>query len=126
MHDDSGERFWDERYRSQSAVWSGEPNGCLVDEASALTPGTALDAGCGEGADAIWLAERGWRVTAADISSVALERARSIETPADVAKRIEWLHRDLVKSAPPGSYDLVSSQFMQLAAAPRATLFRIL
>jgi SAM-dependent methyltransferase len=120
-----GGTFWDEHYRSRRAVWSGEPNPQLVDEVSGLTPGTALDVGCGEGADAIWLAQRGWRVTAADISSVALERAQAIEVSLDVASRIEWLHIDLVAAAPPGApYDLVSAHFMQLPPAPRESLFR--
>jgi SAM-dependent methyltransferase len=116
--------FWDELYRSRSAVWSGNPNIHLVNEVSGLAPGTALDVGCGEGADAIWLAERGWRVTAADISSVALERARAVEVADDVARRIEWLHTDLVASEPPSSYDLVSAHFMHLPRAPRELLFR--
>jgi SAM-dependent methyltransferase len=117
--------FWDERYRSRDALWSGDPNPQLVNEVSGLAPGTALDVGCGEGADAIWLAERGWRVTAVDISSVALERARAVKLSADVARRIEWLHRDLVAEAPPpASYDLVSAQFMHLPPAPRESLFR--
>jgi len=68
------EDFWDERYRSADALWSGQPNPQLVIEAADLAPGTALDAGSGEGADAIWLAARGWQVTTVDISTVALER----------------------------------------------------
>src|SRR6266702_6994197 len=70
------EGFWDERYRSARQVWSGNPNPQLIAEATALPPGRALDVGCGEGADAIWLARRGWSVVAADISGVALERGR--------------------------------------------------
>jgi len=118
-------KFWDELYRSRSAVWSGNPNIQLVNEVSDLTPGSALDVGCGEGADAIWLAERGWRVTAADISAVALERARAVEVGDDVAQRIEWLRADLAEHALPlASYDLVSAQFMQLPRTPRELLFR--
>ena len=64
---------WDARYgESDGARWSGRPNGRLVAEVAALAPGRALDAGCGEGADAIWLAEHGWVVTAVDVSEVAL------------------------------------------------------
>lgn len=117
--------FWDEIYRSRDAIWSGEPNPQLVDEVSGLTPGTALDAGCGEGADAIWLAERGWRVTAVDVSSVALERARAAEARAGAARRIDWLQRDLLSwEVPAASHDLVSVHFMQLPPAPREVLFR--
>src|SRR5947208_3010961 len=83
----SSEASWDERYRSQGQLWSGSPNRHLVSEAAELAPGTALDAGSGEGADAIWLAERGWQVTAVDFSSVALERgrARAAELAAELA-----------------------------------------
>lgn len=76
------ENFWDERYGSGGAVWSGRPNPQLVAEApwlasaDALVPRTALDVGCGEGADSVWLARRGWQVTAVDFSRVALHRAQ--------------------------------------------------
>ena len=120
-----GGAFWDELYRSRRTVWSGEPNPQLVAEVSGLTPGTALDVGCGEGADAIWLAARGWHVTAADISSVALERARAVAISPEIASRIEWLHIDLVAAAAPGEpYDLVSAHFVQLPPAQRESLFR--
>ena len=70
-----GAGFWDERYRSAERVWSGNPNPQLVAEVAGRAPGLALDVGCGEGADAIWLARAGWMVVGADISGVALERA---------------------------------------------------
>lgn len=117
--------FWDDRYGSRDALWSGNPNPQLVAEAAGLPPGEALDAGCGEGADAIWLAERGWHVTAVDISTVALERgaASALRAGAEVAERITWRQVDLLTwRPPPGTYDLVSSQFMQLPAAERADL----
>jgi SAM-dependent methyltransferase len=118
--------FWDERYRSAHRVWSGNPNPQLVAEAASLTPGRALDAGCGEGADAIWLASRGWSVVATDISSVALERAarHALDTDPEAAERIEWRQADLLAGPPEaGSYDLVTAQFMQMPAEPRARLF---
>ncbi|MDQ3588505.1 MAG: methyltransferase domain-containing protein [Actinomycetota bacterium] len=120
------EAFWDQRYRSSSAVWSGDPNPHLVTEGADLSPGAALDVGCGEGADAIWLAEHGWRVTAVDLSTVALERAaaRALEVGGDVAQRIDWVHADLVDWVPAAaSYDLVSAQFMHLPKDPREALF---
>lgn len=116
------EAFWDERYRSSSALWSGQPNPQLVVEAAGLSPGAALDVGCGEGADAIWLAEHGWQVTAVDLSTVALERgaARAAAVGAEIARRITWLHADLAAWVPdPGSYDLVSAQFLHLPGDQR-------
>lgn len=127
MTEDFGEQFWDERYRSQGSVWSGNPNPQLVTEASELEPGLALDAGSGEGADAIWLAGRGWRVTAVDLSLVALDRGadRAGELGAGVAARIEWLQRDLVTWTPEaGRYDLVSAQFLHLPQDTREPLFQ--
>jgi SAM-dependent methyltransferase len=121
------EAFWNERYRASSALWSGHPNPQLVSEAAGLAPGTALDVGCGEGADAIWLAEHGWQVTAVDLSTVALERgaARARGVSADVARRISWLHADLTAWVPAArSYDLASAQFMHLPRAQRELLHR--
>ena len=120
----SDANFWDERYRSADAIWSGEANPQLVAEMSGFVPGTALDVGCGEGADALWLAERGWRVTAIDISGVALERARSAASHAGSTGRIDWRQGDVATWAPERSYDLVSVQFMQLAAPLRDAVFR--
>jgi SAM-dependent methyltransferase len=122
----NNEALWDERYRSATRIWSGEPNLQLVAEASDLAPGRALDVGCGEGADALWLARRGWHVVAVDISGVALERAESHARSADpeAAARIEWRHADVLAEPPaPDTFDLVSAQFMQLAPEPRSALF---
>jgi len=119
--------FWDEMYSASPAMWSGEPNPQLVAEAADLPPGVALDVGCGEGADAIWLAARGWRVTAVDISTVALGRgaAHALEAGADVAARITWLQADLVDWVPDvASFDLVSAQFVHLPRHQREVLHR--
>jgi SAM-dependent methyltransferase len=78
---------WEERYAGDAPVWSGRPNQALVEELADLTPSRALDVGCGEGADAIWLARQGWQVTAVDVASNALERARAAGRSADVAVR---------------------------------------
>jgi SAM-dependent methyltransferase len=121
------EAFWNERYRSSSALWSGNPNPQLVTEAADLVPGTALDAGCGEGADAIWLAKRGWLVTAVDLSTVALKRgaAHAEQAGADTGQRISWQQADLTSLAPDAAcYDLVSAQFLQLPADLREPLHR--
>jgi SAM-dependent methyltransferase len=120
------EGFWNERYRSSQRVWSGNPNPQLVAEAVGLSPGRALDVGCGEGADAIWLARKGWDVVAADISSVAIERGEQHARDTDpvASARIEWRQADLLTQPPePGSFDLVSVQFMQLPPEPRTRLF---
>lgn len=117
--------FWDDRYRSHTALWSGNPNPQLVAEAAGLTPGTALDVGCGEGADVIWLAEHGWQATGVDISAVALERAagHAAAAGAGIAGRITWLHQDLTVWAPPQPYDLVSAQYVHVPSALRLVLF---
>lgn len=107
------EEFWDELYRARDRVWSGRPNAALVALADGLEPGRVLDLGCGEGADAIWLASAGWRVTAVDISPLAIERATAAAVEAGVADHIEWQHHDLAASMPPGPFELVSAQFLQ-------------
>jgi Trans-aconitate methyltransferase len=116
-------RFWDERYRSATRIWSGNPNPRLVEQTADLEPGSALDAGCGEGADTLWLARRGWQVTAMDISVVALERGAARAEPA-IADRITWHEVDLTTWVPDHqTYDLVNAQFMQFPSALREPLF---
>jgi SAM-dependent methyltransferase len=124
-HDHDEQRFgaaaqaaeWDTRYGERDgAMWSGRPNGRLVDEVADLTPGRALDVGCGEGADAIWLARRGWMVTAIDISDVAVGRAREAAELARIA--VDWVRGDALQTTfPARSFDLVS---MQYPALPKA------
>src|SRR4051794_15943274 len=80
---------WDERYTGEEKVWSGNPNPQLVAEAAGLTPGTALDVGCGEGGDVIWLARQGWRVTGADFSANGLARAAAHAEQAGGADRTD-------------------------------------
>ena len=121
------EAFWDERYRSAPQVWSGEPNPHLLTDTEALSPGSALDVGAGEGADSIWLAEQGWQVTAVEWSTVARERGRehAAERGPSVADRITWLHADLTVWEPPAaSFDLVSVHFMHLPSAERTPMYR--
>ncbi|BBH71405.1 methyltransferase [Actinoplanes sp. OR16] len=118
------EDAWEERYRGRDAVWSGNPNPQLVADAADLPAGRALDVGCGEGADAVWLAQRGWQVTAVDISTVALGRAAGHAASAGVADRITFSHADLRAAAPSGEYDLVSAQFMHLPSEERQQLWK--
>ena len=123
--DHTSAAFWDERYRSTPALWSGRVNRQLVEEAADLPPGRALELGSGEGADALWLAERGWSVTALDISDVALSRAaeQAARRGADISRRIVWRQADLLREEPDGGpYDLVSAQFLHLPAADLARL----
>ncbi|CAM5397461.1 class I SAM-dependent methyltransferase [Streptomyces atroolivaceus] len=117
--------MWDDRYRESDRIWSGNPNVALVREVEGLTPGRVLDLGCGEGADAVWLARTGWKVTATDISRVALERAAVHAADAGVADRIDWQWHDLGASFPEGEYDLVSAQFLHsMGDLPREEILR--
>jgi SAM-dependent methyltransferase len=110
---DGIERFWEEHYRGHERRWSGRPNPVLVDVIGSLRhPGTALDLGCGEGGDAIWLAQQGWRVTAVDVSATALDRAAADAAAAGVADRIDFRRHDLAHTFPPGAFDLVSAQYL--------------
>src|SRR5207237_3255865 len=97
------QEFWDERYRSADRIWSGEPNRRLVERVSDLSPGAALDVGSGEGADAIWLAARGWDVTAIDVSSVALARGAGHAADAGTgeADGITWQQAAVLSWQPP-------------------------
>lgn len=121
---------WNERYASRNQMWSGEVNPVLAQVASSRPPGRALDLGCGEGADAIWLAEHGWRVHAIDASSVAVFRGHR-----EVHRRhphqppswnISWQVADLVSLELPedATYDLVSLQFLHLDQGARAVVWQ--
>lgn len=108
-----GQDEWDERYGTAEQIWSGDPNGALVAEVAALQRGRALDVGCGEGADAIWLAAEGWQVTALDVSRVALDRAQRHAVQAGV--EVQWLHAGLLDAdLEPSGFDLVSAQYPAL------------
>lgn len=123
------EAYWDERYRTRDALWSGRPNATLVAEVSGLSPGQALDAGCGEGADSIWLAGQGWQVTGVDISAVALDRAAGHAAAAgpDIAGRITWQRVDLLDWDPGrDSCDLATAHFMHFPPGLRDDAFRSL
>lgn len=117
------QQFWESLYGERDQVWSGRVNAPLAERVADLPPGRALDLGCGEGGDALWLAERGWSVTAVDLSTTALDRAR-----AEAGRRglvVDWRHHDLADGLPSGPYDLVSALFFQSPVAlPRAEVLR--
>lgn len=115
------EEAWDERYREHGQRFSGHPNAVLLAEVADLAPGTAIDVGAGEGADAVWLASRGWRTTAADLSTVALDRVAAAAAAAGVD--VTPLHLDVVSEDVPGSYDLVTASFVHVPGDSRRVLF---
>lgn len=116
---------WDNRYADRQQLWSGQPNGALVAEVAGLTPGRVLDVGCGEGADAVWLARGGWHVTALEVSGVALERAAG--HARDAGLTVRWVHATLTEAGlPPASFDLVSAQYPALLRTPDAAAERAL
>jgi 2-polyprenyl-3-methyl-5-hydroxy-6-metoxy-1,4-benzoquinol methylase len=126
-HDESHvftQEYWDDRYATHDHVWSGRPNPRLVEHTADLPPGLALDVGCGEGADVVWLAERGWRTTGADVSTVALEKARRHAGEAGVADRTSWTHVDLVAGDQlPDGFDLVSAMYLHVPESRFARVY---
>lgn len=127
-----GAQWWEHHYQ-ENASERGTPTSPLVAELAGLPVGTALDAGCGEGADAVWLARQGWDVTAVDISPTAVRRAEEL---AGGQERISWVVADMTVWEPPRQYDLVVSQYVHpampfgefvarlaRAVAPGGTLF---
>lgn len=117
--------FWEDRYAERDQVWSGEPNRALVDVVSGLQPGFALDLGCGEGADSVWLAARGWQVTAVDIATTAVARGQALAATRGVMGRIAWVVSDLRDWHSERQYDLVSACFLHSPIDfPRADVLR--
>jgi SAM-dependent methyltransferase len=123
MAPSDAEQAWEDHYGERERVWSGRVNIRLAEVADALTPGRALDLGCGEGADAVWLAEHGWHVTAVDISQTALDRAAAAAKARNIA--VDFQRHDLTESFPDGVFDLVSAQFLHSTVPmDRAKLLR--
>ena len=121
---DGKRESWNRRYAAADRIHStAVPNRFLVDEVAALTPGTALDVACGAGRNAVWLAERGWRVTAVDFSDVALGMARDLASTRRAS--IDWIEADVVAWKPPiHAYDLVCVLYLQLPAPERQAVLR--
>jgi SAM-dependent methyltransferase len=125
MAESEARQAWEEHYGERARVWSGRVNVRLVEVVESMSPGRALDLGCGEGADALWLAEHGWQVTAVDISQTALDRAAAEATAHNLADRIDFQQRDLTDGFPGGQFDLVSAQFLHSTVPmDRAKLLR--
>ena len=118
---DSWEQRWSQALRDHAdRVAQRPPNGHLVAEIGELRPGRALDAGCGHGADALWLAAGGWQVTAVDFAATALSYGRSAAQAMgpDVAERIDWIQADLaIWTPPPGAFDLVVCVYVHMAGS---------
>lgn len=118
---------WDERYRA-GRVWSSEPNRWVVAELSGAAPGRAIDAACGEGRNALWLAEQGWSVVGVDYSAVALERAKGEQVKAEERfgpLDITWVTADLTGDGTvQGQYDLALVSYVHLEAYERTPLLR--
>lgn len=111
---------WDERYSGQELVWSVTPNQFVAAELADLTPRRAVDLAAGEGRNALWLASRGWDVTAVDFSRVALEKGRRLagDTPVD------WVCADATTWSADAAYDLVVVAYLQLPADQRRAAVR--
>lgn len=113
---------WDARYEERPLLWSAGPNRFVVEHVADLAPGRALDLACGEGRNALWLAERGWRVTGTDFSPVAIDKARQLAAHRDL--EVAFRLADVTDPAPGGHYDLVLVAYLQLPPAQRRDAHR--
>ena len=114
---------WDRRYSGRDLVWTAQPNRFLVAETEALAPGRAIDLACGEGRNAIWLAERGWHAVGVDFSGIGLQKAREFAAARGVS--VAWVLADLLEYHPePRAFDLALIFYLQLPAAQRRSVVR--
>ena len=117
-----GPGAWDERHAAHDPIESHEPDPTLVREVAGLAPGRALDLATGDGRNAIWLAARGWRVTAVDFSGVALDRART--SAQSLGVEVDWIRADLLDWTPPAdTFDLVCLFFLHLPQDERRDVY---
>ncbi len=106
--------LWDARYEAKGALWGAEPNQFLAEIAEVLEPGTALDLGCGQGRNSLWLASRGFEVTGLDLSSIAIEQAKAVAAELDLDASFESV--DLTTWDPAGRvWDLVVLTYLHLS-----------
>lgn len=109
---------WNERYAGRELLWTAEPNRFLAAEVAELPPGRALDLATGEGRNAVWLAERGWKVTAVDFSDVGLEKARRLADEHSVS--VDWILADVTEYHPEeGAFDLAAVLYLHIAPKQR-------
>lgn len=109
---------WDARYAGAELVWRADPNRFVADEVAGLVPGTAVDLACGEGRNAVWLAEHGWEVLGVDFSTVGL--AKGARLAGERGVEVTWQEADVVAWAPPAdAFDLVLVCYLQLPAPER-------
>lgn len=120
-------REWDERYAASELLWSAAPNQFVAAELADLPPGRALDLAAGEGRNAIWLADRGWEVTAVDFSLVGLDKGRQAlaRHPHGRDLHVDWVHADVLEyDAGPVAFDLVVVAYLQVVADERREAMR--
>jgi len=120
-------RAWDERYADNDLVWSATPNQFVAAELADLTPGSALDVACGEGRNALWLAERGWDVTAVDFSLTGLDKGRALQSRHERGRdmHIDWVHADVLDhDFGSAVFDLVVIAYLQVSANERQSVVR--
>ncbi len=115
---------WDERYAASELVWSVGPNRFVAEQLAGLPPGTAVDLAAGEGRNAIWLAQQGWRVTAVDFAQVGLDKGRKLAGDLAVAARIGWVCADVTRWRSPEPVDLALVAYLQLRAGERRQAVR--
>jgi SAM-dependent methyltransferase len=118
---------WDRRYADAALVWSSRPNQFVESELADLSPGRAIDVAAGEGRNALWLAERGWDVTAVDFSLVGLDKGRELQARHERGRdlHIDWVHADALEyDAGEGTFDLALLAYLQLPADERRVAVR--
>lgn len=122
MTDDDRRRRWNERHRD-GAIESADPNPILTEVLAEMAPGSALDIACGDGVNAVWLAARGWNVTAVDWSEAALHKGRALAERAGV--KIDWVEANLLDWSPSSTFDLVTIVYLHLPIDERRVAYAI-
>ncbi|MBT1624014.1 methyltransferase domain-containing protein [Curtobacterium flaccumfaciens pv. oortii] len=122
----SARDWWEQRYAERDGIWSGRVNAVLADVAGVLPVGRALDLGCGEGGDVVWLAEQGWDALGVDLSVTAIERGSRASVSAGVEERTAFVAADLATWETAARFDLVTASFLQSwpVEIPRAEILR--